>query len=121
VAIERFEQLAQLSEMNSFQRTFGPYPLSVFMRVSTRRSRSGGLHPVGEKQNQPFQLSSDASLEGRFPGIAEFLCMNLAVPLFCFEFLREGQPLGRMIVVALLSFPVLNLVGWLGWRLGSRR
>jgi hypothetical protein len=53
--------------------------------------------------------------------IVLFLSLNLAGLFSCLEFWREGQPLGRMIVVALVSFPVCNLVAWLGWRKGSRR
>jgi len=33
------------------------------MRVSTTRRRSVGQHPTGEKQNEPFQLSFNASLK----------------------------------------------------------
>jgi hypothetical protein len=38
------------------------------MRVSTRWTRFGGAHPVGETQNQPFQLSFNASLKVDFQG-----------------------------------------------------
>src|SRR6267378_3040222 len=38
------------------------------MRVPTCLRRSGGQHPMGEKQNQPFQLSFNASLKVDFQG-----------------------------------------------------
>src|ERR1035437_4042269 len=38
------------------------------MRVSAWPRRSGGAHPVGEKQKQPFQLSFNASLKVDFQG-----------------------------------------------------
>src|SRR5712691_81751 len=38
------------------------------MRVATQGTRSGGQHPMGEKQNQPFQLSFNASLRVDFQG-----------------------------------------------------
>src|ERR1700693_5118555 len=38
------------------------------MRVAKQRTRSGGQHPMGEKQNQPFQLSFNASLKVDFQG-----------------------------------------------------
>jgi hypothetical protein len=52
--------------------------------------------------------------------IVIFLVVNLTVLLTCLEYWRKGQPLSTMIVVALLSFPVVNLAAWLGWRLGRR-
>jgi Transposase DDE domain group 1 len=33
-----------------------------------QRRRSGGAHPTGEKQNQPFQFSFNASLKVDFQG-----------------------------------------------------
>jgi hypothetical protein len=39
-------------------------PTPVFMRLWRRQKHSGRLHPVGEQQNQPFQLSVNPSLEG---------------------------------------------------------
>ena len=38
------------------------------MRVPACLRRSGGTHPVSEKQNQPFQLSFNASLKVDFQG-----------------------------------------------------
>src|ERR1035437_642310 len=38
------------------------------MRFPTCLSRFGGAHPVGEKQNQPFQLSFNSSLKVDFQG-----------------------------------------------------
>src|SRR6267143_6885232 len=38
------------------------------MRVPACLRRSGGQHPMGEKQNQPFQLSFNASLRVDFQG-----------------------------------------------------
>src|ERR1039458_7403495 len=38
------------------------------MRVPACLRRSGGQHPMGEKQNQPFQLSFNASLKIDFQG-----------------------------------------------------
>ena len=40
----------------------------VFMRELSRGKPSGGGHPVGESQNQPFQLSFNASLRVDFQG-----------------------------------------------------
>src|SRR3974377_496830 len=44
----------------------GPTP--VFMRFCGRNGHVGGLHPVGEQQNQPFQLSFNPSLKVDFQG-----------------------------------------------------
>ena len=38
------------------------------MQVWTRCGRLEGAHPVGEKQNQPFQLSFNVSLKVDFQG-----------------------------------------------------
>jgi hypothetical protein len=38
------------------------------MRVPASLPPTGGGHPVGEGQNQPFQLSFDASLKADFQG-----------------------------------------------------
>src|SRR5712691_8963803 len=38
------------------------------MRVATQGTRSGGRHPMGEKQNQPFRLSFNTSLKIDFQG-----------------------------------------------------
>src|SRR6266849_5896672 len=38
------------------------------MRVSMRSRRSGGRHPMGERQNQPSQLSFNTSLKVDFQG-----------------------------------------------------
>src|ERR1700691_191825 len=38
------------------------------MQVPACLRRSGGPHPMGEKQNQPFQLSFNASLRVDFQG-----------------------------------------------------
>src|ERR1039457_192074 len=38
------------------------------MRVPMRLRRSGGQHPMGEKENGPFQLSFNASLKIDFQG-----------------------------------------------------
>src|SRR3974377_764543 len=44
----------------------GPTP--VFMRFCGRSGHSGGSTPVGEQQNQPFQLSFNPSLKVDFQG-----------------------------------------------------
>jgi hypothetical protein len=38
------------------------------MRVKARRRRSEDTNPVGERQNQPFQVSFNSSLEIDFQG-----------------------------------------------------
>jgi len=55
-----------LVEVSRNSRMIGPTP--VFMRFLRRKRHSGGLHPVGEQQNQPFQLSFNPSLKVDFQG-----------------------------------------------------
>src|ERR1039458_2717389 len=38
------------------------------MRVQARRRRSGGMNPMGEKQNRPFHFSFNSSLKVGFQG-----------------------------------------------------
>jgi hypothetical protein len=50
-----------------------------------------------------------------------FLVFNFSIAFCCLEFWREGQPPGRMVLVAVVSLLVLNLIAWVVWQRTTRR
>ncbi len=67
-------------------------------------------------------LSAEAGVQSmRKRKLTIFSLLNLATVLLCLELWREGQPTPRMIVVALVSLPFINLFAWVGWRQATRR
>jgi len=47
--------------------------------------------------------------------------VNVAVAGYCLELWREGQPAGRMLIAACVSYPALNAIVWWIWRRSAGR